>query len=564
MPFLGIDPDGIGFLRRAVRDAIDDLDRLRLLRSAAPDEPALDTALAAVASARATLADHWLPRLDAAALALLGPAVPLPAHVLDGSAPVGFVAVEVTVDEFARRAQELAASRAWIVMELSAGPDDARVAQLRAIDGAYAALAQWLRATPGPVTADGYPAVLEQLDPYASALVLRHLGLTGEALAAASEQTMRRWHDGPGRDDPRTRWTDAALAGDNTADVLFTLLSADQEAATSFLLRCADRPELVLLSARGPAALEALLGAGLPASLAPAAAGAVIRPLSRWTFTCGLQTIPFGNPDIADPRPAVATAATPWLPWFGPRATEFGWSRADGSATLRTVLDDERGSEALAGALDEWTARLRTTTLVDVDGRLDAALLDDLAATFVLVQRALYDSVVDAATRQRALVDLAFDASQTAVSLIPTGGGVVVSLTMSVARDLARERLEHDLDRQGLLPPSVDAVTAQQRQVRDVSTADVAVAAVLAMVDQLVELGRLPAAAAGQVRADIESTRTGGADEPEASSCRTRATAEGLHAAIDRLGADATDANLLHAVVFAFVNPATEDARCQP
>ena len=420
---------------------------------------------------------------------------------------------------------------------------------------------------PGATTADGSPTVLDRLDPYAAALLLRHLGLHGEALAAASERTMRRWHDGPGPGDPRTRWTDAALVGDNTADVLFALLAADQAAATSFLVRCADRPELVLLSARTPGALEALLDAGLHPTLPPATAGAILRPLITWTFTSGLQTIPFASPDIADPRAAVAASTTAWLPWFGPRADEFGWTRAEGAATLLLVLGDDRGGEALVDVIDEWTLRLRTTALVDADGRLDAALLDDLAATFVLVQRALSDSAIDAATRQRAVIDLTFDATQTAVSLIPTGGGVAMSLTMSVARNLAREQLERDLDSRGLLPPSVEAVTAHQQRVRDLSTADIAAAAVVAMVDQLVDIGRLPPAAAAQLRADLgpdESGEGDGEGNGEEPACSTRATAGLLRDSIERLPLEPADYHLLHAVVFAFVNAATEDARCDP
>jgi hypothetical protein len=403
--------------------------------------------------------------------------------------------------------------------------------------------------------------VLDQLDPYAAALLLRHLGLHGEALAAASERAMRRWHDGPDAGDPRTCWTDAALLGDNTADLLFALLAADQVAATSFLVRCADQPELVLISARTPGALAALLDAGLPPTLDPTTAGAILRPLSTWTFTSGLLTIPFASPDIADPRSVVATATTSWLPWFGPLAEEFGWTWPEGAATLRTILGDDRGGVALAGALDAWTARLRTTPLVDAEGRLDAGRLRDIVATFVLVQRALYDSAIDAAAQHRALIDLTFDATQTAVSLIPTGGGVAISLTMSVARDIAREQLEHDLENRGLLPPSVEEVTARQQRLRDMSTADVAAAAVMAMVDQLVDLGRLPPAAAAQLRADLESDAS---DEREGPTCRTESTVDLLDRSIERLPLDPTDYNMLHEVLFAVINPHGEDAICHP
>ncbi|MEI6401171.1 MAG: hypothetical protein WCP59_03185 [Actinomycetota bacterium] len=551
MSLLGFDPDGVLSLRIAIRQATEDLDRLsRVARSSTAD--GADTIVGtAIAAARSSLLDRWLPRLDALSHALIGVRHPLPAAALDPSAPLGFVTVDVTIDDIALRAQQLAASRALIVWQLLGQCDDALVAQLRMVDATYAHLADWLNDHPGPLSAGGYPALLDRLDPYAAAQLLRHLHLGGAALAAACEQALRRWHDGPPIDDGRLQWTDASLAGDNTGDVLFALLAADQAAATTFVLRCADRPEVVLLSARSPQALAALLDAALPAHLAPVTAGAIVRPITQWTFTVGLLTIPFGNPDIADPRPLVAVAATPWLPWFGPRADSFGWNRRDGAEAALAMFADDAGSKALAGALGTWTARLGTEAIVDADGELDQQLLYDMAGTIGLIQRAIHDSALENAAMTRGCIDLVLDAAQATASFIPVAGPVA-SVAAGMARGLGREGLESTLDRLGLLPPTVEEVDADERARRDQTTAAVATAAVLATVDRLIELGRLPPDAIDVFTGQLHQT----------DGCRTRAAAEQLRAAIDRLDAAPSDRHLLIGVLNAFVNNGTEEARC--
>jgi len=553
MSLLGFDPDGVLSLRIAIRQATEDLDRLsRVARSSTAD--GADTIVGtAIAAARSSLLDRWLPRLDALSHALIGVRHPLPAAALDPSAPLGFVTVDVTIDDIALRAQQLAASRALIVWQLLGQCDDALVAQLRMVDATYAHLADWLNDHPGPLSTGGYPALLDRLDPYAAAQLLRHLHLGGAALAAACEQALRRWHDGPPIDDGRLQWTDASLAGDNTGDVLFALLAADQAAATTFVLRCADRPEVVLLSARSPQALAALLDAALPAHLAPVTAGAIVRPITQWTFTVGLLTIPFGNPDIADPRPLVAVAATPWLPWFGPRADAFGWNRRDGAEAALAMFADDAGSKALAGALGTWTARLGTEAIVDADGELDQQLLYDMAGTIGLIQRAIHDSALENAAMTRGCIDLVLDAAQATASFIPVAGPVA-SVAAGMARGLGRDGLESTLDRLGLLPPTVEEVDADERARRDQTTAAVATAAVLATVDRLIELGRLPPDAIDVFTGQLHQT----------DGCRTRAAAEQLRAAIDRLDAAPSDRHLLIGVLNAFVNNGTEEARCEP
>lgn len=551
MSLLGFDPDGVLLLRIAIRQAADDLDRLRRVALSSTADEVDAVVGSAIAAARSTLLDRWLPRLDALSHALIGVRHPLPSAALDPSAPLTFVTVDATIDHIALRAQQLAASRALIVWQLLGQSDDALAAQLRLVDATYAHLADWLSQNPGPLTPDGYPAVLDRLDPYASAQLLRHLQLSGDALAAACAQTLRRWHDGPSTDDGRTQWTDAALAGDNSGDVLFELLAADQAAATAFVLRCVDRPEVVLLSARSPQALAALLDAALPAHLAPATAGLIVRPLTRWTFTVGLLTIPFGNPDIADPRPIVATAATPWLPWFGPRADAFGWSRRDGAEAALAMFTDDAGSTALAGALSSWTERLSTEAIVDADGELDQRLLYDMAGTIGLIQRAIYDSAIENAAMTRGCIDLVLDVAQATASFIPVAGPVA-SRAAGMARGLGRDGLESTLDRLDLLPPTVEEVTADEQAQRDQTTAAVAIAAVLAMVDRLIELGRLPPDAIDVFDGQLHQT----------DGCRTRAAAQELRAAIDLLDAEPSDRHLLIGVLNAFVNNGTEEARC--
>lgn len=552
MAFLGFDPDGVIVLRIAIRQAVDDLEQLhRAARNGSSDGAAIVQSV--IADARSTLVDRWLPRLDALSHALIGQPHPLAASALDPTAPAGFVTLDATADDIFSRTQQLSAARLVLMLQMIGEADDGLAGQLQAIDRDIERLADWLGRSPGPLTADGYPAVLDRLDPYAAALVLRHLHLTGTALAAACAQTLRRWHDPPPTfPDPRA-WSDTALAGENTGDVLFALLIADQHAAQEFVTRCADRPEVVLLSVGSPRTLAALLEVAIPTDLDPAAAGAIIRPLARWTFTEGVLLIPDDDPDIADPRSIVAAATTPWLPWFGPRAEEFGWTSREGYDTLLSMCNDREGGPALADALGTWTEKIRTEPLIDDDGNLDSAVLDDLAATTVLIQHTISDSAIDRAARERALMEFALDTVQSAVSLL-TPGGRVASRAFSVAETAGREGAERLLVRSGLMPAPADEVRAEQAESIDQSTSAITAAAVVAMVDRLVELDRLPPDSVDIVQAHLDDTE----------GCRSRGTADQLRAAIRQLDASPSDRHLLDAVVFAFSNSGSEWDICGP
>jgi hypothetical protein len=174
-----------------------------------------------------------------------------------------------------------------------------------------------------------------------------------------------------------------------------------------------------------------------------------------------------------------------------------------------------------------------------------------MAGTIGLIQRAIYDSAIENAAMTRGCIDLVLDAAQVTASFIPVAGPVA-SRAAGMARGLGRDGLESTLDRLGLLPPTVEEVDADEQARRDQTTAAVAIAAVLAMVDRLIELGRLPPDAIDVLDRQLHHT----------DGCRTRAAAEQLRAAIDLLDAAPSDRHLLIGVLNAFVNNGTEEARC--
>lgn len=519
MPFYGADPEALDRLRLAMRHAADDLDRIgRLHRCTA------DGARAGDASLFDTLwtagLEQWCTRLE-------------------------LIAAGVT-DDLVARLEALAVERTWLGAQVLTHPTVALYAQLAEVDRSFSERAMVLRAHP-----EALIGLVERLEPFTAALLLHHVPLDDDTLAAVATRVMRRAGDAPPPGDPRLQWADRSLAGPNTVDLLAAVLADRPAAARAVLVACSDRPELLLLGADRAGSISDLLHAAL-VDAPPAIAGAILRPIVTWTFTSGLLHIDVTGVDSADPRGVVAAAIAPWLTWFGPRADEFGWSRTEGRAALDRVAADDVGRVALLDALDLWTTKLHHEPLVDTVGHLDTTLLDDLAATIALIERTLYDAAVDESVMNRRLVDLAFDAAELVLTKSP-----IMAKTKHLQSALGsmgnRQRVERQLEQLGWLPPPVEQVRAEQDDLRDRRTAGTAVVAVMATVQCLIDVGRLPPDSIVAFHREPPSTD----DE-----CATQAAADWLRDAIDTLAAHPDEQLVLHAVRSAFVNPATIEARC--
>ncbi|MFM2073083.1 MAG: hypothetical protein RLZZ623_3347 [Actinomycetota bacterium] len=393
--------------------------------------------------------------------------------------------------------------------------DFARRDHLRSVDDAIGAVVEIYAAGPHGGHRAWVPTVVQLVEPYTAALLLQHLQmyrpLNATTLALICHQLLLRWFDAPIDANP---WVDQYWGGDNTADVLFPLLSAQPAAAAAFLRRVAERPELVLVSAQHDRLVENLLLVGTsPENMNPDDAGRVLRSM------IGYIRLPEANIRLA--RDGVTTSAhailgsviAPWLMQFGARADEWAWNADDGDEVLRWVLADADGAARLADATKQWQRRATTWQLIGDDGRIDDRALNDVATMFEQIDRAFRDAQIAAAAETLFWTNTAFWLAQTLASSLveATPAAPIASSAISMVSTRVRSALED----QHVLA-SAAAVRADARATYHSRLMDTAVIAVIACVGTLIDNGMLPADAlepldltagsAGSTRCTAEET----------------------------------------------------------
>lgn len=560
--FVGFDPERVAQLRMRLTLAAAGLGTLWSA------DPAAAPAMQRVRSAQSRLVDHWIPAVD---------------RVLDAAAVVtdlislgdrAVAAGSVLPDERAlltfagrmRRADDalgltavrtalagagpalvtwLAAERLRWESRVLADPEDEEACRrLTAIDEVLASVGQVLTAGTGGSHRPAVPDMIDDLDPYSAAVLLPHLGLTGTLLGEAAGRIVRRWHD-RSPSDPLP--PDLTAPGDNTPDHVLRLLLGDPAASTRYLELFVDDPLALVTGAMDPELVPGVITTGLdPSVVGPVRAGGIIVPLIEWQIAHGE---PRGVPHdgtVPSVRPLLAGLMADWLPYAGPRSEVWRWDWERGDRALDWLVERDDDLALFIDRLASEQAALAVTDVADTEGRVDARLVHDLAATFAQLERVLGDRRVDDAERDEMWVDLAFQGAEALVGAVLPAARAGRTVSQQVATGRAFDWLRSHLDRSGALPPSPEQTERDVRTElarRQVERATIAAAGV---VGGLVDRGAVPSA----VLDDLTNLL------PTDAACDVRASADALHDWVDGLAPhlDPADHNLVVSVVQAFLD----------
>lgn len=419
--------------------------------------------------------------------------------------------------------------------------------QLALLDDAAALLALLLRGRP-----DGHrpwrPDVLAHADPYAAALIVRHLRLDATVLAETADRLLLRSYEGHPNGD---RYADGYRSGPNAGDLLFPLLIAEPAAATAFLQRAAQHPAVVFMSAQDQRLVRDLLRTGTaPTRVSSRSAGTILPPLLRWAADARRRVQPHdgGTPDASA---FLAEASAPWLLQFGRRADEWGWTGPEADQAVRNLIDDERAMEHLIGAMGTWRRTLAATPLTRVDGRVDLDTLLDLSTMFAQLQLAFRDEEVTDDAEARFWLEVTLFTGTLVASAAITGG-FLASVGTGLALDAANATAAAALGRFGVAT-SADRSRHEAAARFGSRNADVAVIAVVSVVARLVAERHLPADTLDRLHLP-----TGGA------GCSPIVVAERLATFVATLEpfTDPSTFNAITTVMTAFINPSSARQAC--
>jgi hypothetical protein len=291
--------------------------------------------------------------------------------------------------------------------------------------------------------------LLSTVEPCAAAMVVEHLDLDSVTLAATADTLLRRWWAGV----PAHTWMDdGPFERGETAGVLYRRLGEDPVAATEFLVRMSDRPEIVFGAGHDLAALEHLLVVGVdPARVSVDVAGTIVVPLLRYAASTG-RTLSY--PDVEQTAvPAIAAAmVAPWLMHFGARADEWEWDDADEArAWMRLLIRDDAAFDRIMTGMHEWAAELVRTPLI-VGGVLDDDAVSDVSETLYDLVKAFAAEEISEGDQARFLTNMLTTVLDQASTVLTMKAGTAVQLSLPY--------VVHQLENAGTLPPDEDAVRA--------------------------------------------------------------------------------------------------------
>ena len=179
---------------------------------------------------------------------------------------------------------------------------------------------------------------LDTIDPYAAALFVRELGLTGRQLAATVDRILV---------SPRMELDD--LPGENTADLLLKTMLAEPTALVPFLTSVMQHPTALFDHLVDPTlADQVVLRASDPALVGPDEARGVVIPVLEY----------FAHDESLDPGTLLADLVAPWTVYFSPSNLEWGLDTDHSSHLMEVALHSdgalarfvERSDDIVAGA----------------------------------------------------------------------------------------------------------------------------------------------------------------------------------------------------------------------
>lgn len=505
MSVLGYDPALVERLALHLRATVDDLRQVRSTDQAADD------ALAAVRRAANEIELLWLPltrqiltadplrvhgdgttlldtavlRLDVTGARRLGRMLDLVNldELADDPAQLRVLAeeLELVARDPARRAAFAGEFHEWarladaLARERMFRASDADAHARAALDAVFAGLAD---------TMHGDLRHLDELQPYSAALVVTHLHLDTGALAEAADRLVLRWCDEPWSEvtiGSQGEWFDRSLP--SPADVLFPLLAADPAAAQAYVTLAGAHPRTLFEATAQPAlAHQVVLLATDPQHADTATAGRLLVPLFDW-FRPGYRGIAGTAVYDHDWSLFLADAIAPWTLQLGPLNHDWGLT-ADHQRELLAVLVRD---DATLARLAERADVVRRGVLASAD----LPTLEEFAAYLGMLQQLVVEGRVDQEEREARAWSLLLGAAGVAGTLVP--GGTVVSVAENVA-----------LAGAGMAGPAdVGAARHDAEGVKELTLTTAAASVAVALRDQWVVDGTLPAGFPAPPTADV-------------------------------------------------------------
>ena len=253
---------------------------------------------------------------------------------LIGADPAPAAAFAAEFDRWAEWTSALARPRAMRVAQLDGG-------MRMGLDDLDMAIAAFAHVAHHQVGAGGTLPWLDTVDPYTAALVVRDLGLTGQALA----DMVRRLRDRPAEelDD---------LPGENTGDILLKALLAEPSALAPYLLAAVWHPASIFdhLVDPGLAAEVARRGSD-PALVDPDTARRIVVPLLAY----------FAQDRSLDPGLLLADLIVPWTVYFSPANNRWNLDAAFATKLVNTALRQKGALNRFVEQADAIVAGARRT-----------------------------------------------------------------------------------------------------------------------------------------------------------------------------------------------------------
>lgn len=296
-----------------------------------------------------------------------------------------------------------------------------------------------------------WPALLDQLSPYAAALLVAQMDLDAGTRARVSAALILRYPN-----EPRQH-VDIERIG----DVLLPPILADPSWATSLLFSLGEDPGALYFASLDTSLTKRVMVAGVNQRTDPNTAMRLLGTYLDHYSDHHQSYSPPPGPDF-QVQAALAMMAAPWLGWICARYGQFGWSKADRDRYLDILVDTEESRQVLIDSHATWVAPLSDRQLVDADGRPNPLVMRELAQTLTVVQeRMRAEQVSDA---QAAV--LMGDVFAELVTYVPKLITLPDPATTEVARKAAGQAIDIAVDwarANNVLPPTAEMVDEQAK-----------------------------------------------------------------------------------------------------
>jgi hypothetical protein len=330
---------------------------------------------------------------------------------------------------------------------LSIDPADAAtISAVAEIEQLFASLAALYRSRPSQGHVAPYPAEIAEMQPYAAAMFVSNLELDGTTLARAAAEILHRWRAvAPNQQDYAERvWLDMVMDGPNTADILFRLLLATPGACTHYVIRSADDPAALWVSAADPAlALQVALAGTAPGNISLHNAGIVIQAWLDYfqspDFSWMTDTVE-GYPVAY--RVALAEVVAPYLPQFAATNSDWGGDDAAFERRLRALamlIDDRHALDKLIDRSQATLSQMANNLGAQHDEVALLAMVGDVLG--VIGQLSVQMHVHDAELRER-LWGIGWSVATIGTAWLPPLRGIAAGVVVDGTWEAASAHLD--------------------------------------------------------------------------------------------------------------------------